>query len=310
MAMDQLRVMRIFVRVIDEGSFAGAARVLDMAAPAVTRAIAELEDHLGSRLINRTTRSLSLTEVGAAYLERVRPIIDDVDDADSQASTATTDVRGRVRVTGSPALLGASLPQVLPEFQRRHENIILQLNGSLPLMEPDENADVTLLIQGPQLAGGNFVARLLAHTEVVLCATPAYLETHGRPQTPHDLTRHQVLIPDVPLVKPVWQFESVRPGQEGPGETVLIAPQPARVVSGSPELLVSAARHGMGIAGALSLEVAGDFHAGTLERVLPDWHIATFQVYAGLPMRTRVFVDFLVEKFGGRPVDPWLQRSF
>ncbi|GLS98297.1 LysR family transcriptional regulator [Piscinibacter gummiphilus] len=309
MAMDQLRAMRIFVRVIDEGSFSGAARELDMAPPAVTRAIAELETHLGCRLIHRTTRRLTLTDIGAEYLERVRPLLVDLDDADALATAATGQVQGRLRLTGPASFLGDSLLAGIAEFQRLHPRLTVQLNASPPLEEPDEKADITFLVHGPEPLDGDFVARPLARTEVLLCAAPAYLDAHGRPRTPEDLMKHQLLAPDVALVRRQWEFER---RADGDRRTVPFGTTPVRITSASPELVIGAVRHGLGITGALSLAVAEDLRTGQLEHVLPEWRAATYRLYAAmptgrhLPLRVRAFVDFLAQRYGGDESDPWL----
>jgi len=312
MAMDQLRAMRIFVRVIDEGSFSGAARELDMAPPAVTRAIAELETHLGCRLIHRTTRRLTLTDIGAEYLERVRPLLVDLDDADALATAATGQVQGKLRLTGPAAFLGDSLVAQIADFQRLHPRLTVQLNASPPLQEPDEKADITFLVHGPEPLDGDFVARVLARTEVLLCASPAYLDAHGRPERPEDLVQHQLLAPDVALERRHWE---IRRHSDGEIRTVPFGSSTARMTSASPELMIGAVRHGLGITGSLSLAVAEDLRTGRLERVLPDWKIATYRLYAAMPtgrhvpLRVRAFVDYLAERYGGDAVDPWLAAA-
>ncbi|MCW7540209.1 LysR family transcriptional regulator [Aquabacterium sp. A7-Y] len=309
--MDQLKAMRVFVRVIDEGSFAGAARALDLAPAVVTRLVADLEEQIGARLINRTTRSLALTEVGANYLERVRQIVNDIDEANAYAFTATEELRGTLRVAGPGPLLMPGVVRLLPEFRRRYPKVELDISVVPPLEAPDENADVTLLVQGLREINGDFVARLLAHSEVVLCATPDYLSARGRPTTPADLAVQDVLVPELPLAPSEWTF--CRRDTEGrTAEVVTLAPKRSMLSSDNPALLTSAATCGMGIAATLSLTVADALREGTLERVLPEWHVATYKVYVALPSRkhlpkrTRVFTDFLIEKFGGEPIDPWL----
>lgn len=308
--MDQLKSMRTFVKVIDEGSFAGAARAMDMATSVVTRAIADLESSLGSRLLNRTTRTLSLTEVGAAYLERVRSILEDLDDANAQAVAATGEIRGRLRIAAPESMLTGSLAKVLPGFSERHPQIELQLIVSQPsAVVPDDNADITVLVHGPDPLDGNFVARLLAHSEVLLCATPDYLKRRGRPKKPEDLKQHVVLVPESAITQKDWMFRFDGGKDE---ESVALRPQRAAITSASAAVLHAAGRNSFGIFGTLSLDVVQDMHAGVLVRVLPQWRIGTYRIYAAvasrrhLPLRTRAFTDYLVEQYGGEAADPWL----
>ena len=308
--MDQLKSMRIFVKVIDEGSFAGAARAMDTATSAVTRAIADLETSLGSRLLNRTTRTLSLTDVGAAYLERVRSILEDLDDANAQAVAATGEISGRLRIAAPESMLIGSLAKVLPGFSERHPQVELQLIVSQPSATvPDDNVDITVLVHGPDPLDGNFVARLLAHSEVLLCATPDYLKRRGRPEKPEDLKQHVVLVPESAITQKDWMFRFNGGKDE---ELVALRPQRAAITSGTASVLKAAGRNSFGIFGTLSLDVMEDLRAGVLQRVLPQWRVGSYRVYAALPsrrhlpLRTRAFVDYLVEQYGGTDEDPWL----
>ena len=307
--MDQLKSMRAFVKVIDEGSFAGAARAMDTATSVVTRAIADLEAMLGSRLLNRTTRTLSLTEVGASYLERARSILEDIDDANAQAMAATGEIRGRLRIAAPEAMLVDTLAKVLPGFAQRYPQVELHLRVSqAETIVPDDNADITILVHGPEPLDGNFVARLLAHSEVLMCATPAYLQQHGRPKKPDDLKNHVVLVPESAITHKDWMFQFDGKADEA----VALKPQRAAISSPNASVVQAAGRNSFGIFGTLSLNVVQDLRAGVLERVLPRWHIGTYSVYAAmpsrrhLPLRTRAFLDYLVEQFGGEAADPWL----
>ncbi|GHC92664.1 LysR family transcriptional regulator [Pseudorhodoferax aquiterrae] len=309
--MDELKTMRTFVKVVDEGSFAGAARALNVANSVVTRAVAELEESLKSRLLNRTTRALSLTDVGAQYLERVRSILEDIDDANNQASEATGTIRGQLRVAAPQDFLTASLARLVPRFAQRHPGLNIQLLLSSPeATVPDDAADVTILIHNPDPLDGNFVARLLAHAEVVLCATPEYLRQHAPIAKPEDLLQHTILVPESAFERKVWLFHS--DGRDGTPETATLQPQRSAISAHNAAVLIAAARGHFGIAGALSLNVADDLQAGALQRVLPDWAAASYRVYAAvpsrshLPRRTRAFIEFLVEHYGGEPSDPWL----
>lgn len=309
--MDELKTMRTFVKVVDEGSFAGAARALNVANSVVTRAVAELEESLKCRLLNRTTRALSLTDVGTQYLERVRSILEDIDDANNLATEATGTLRGQLRVAAPQEFLTSSLARLVPRFVQRHPGIRLELMLSgAEAVVPLDGADVTILVHGPEPLDGQFVARLLAHAEVVLCATPDYLARHPAIAKPEDLLQHTVLVPESAFERKVWLFHSS--ADDGARETATLEPQRSAILSHSAAVLIAAARGHVGIAGSLSVQVADDLRSGALQRVLPDWLAASFRVYAAvpsrshLPRRTRAFVDFLVEQYGGLPEDPWL----
>jgi DNA-binding transcriptional LysR family regulator len=309
--MDELKTMRTFVKVVDEGSFAGAARALNVANSVVTRAVAELEESLKARLLNRTTRALSLTEIGMQYLERVRTILEDIDEANNQATEANGNLRGVVRVAAPQEFLVSSLARLVPRFSERHPDLNVQLEVcSQDARSPDDAADVTILVHGPDPLDGNFVARLLAHAEAVLCATPEYLRRHPPILKPADLEEHTMLMPEAAFDRKVWLFHS--DAGDAPRETASLQPRRAPIGSHNAASLLSVARGHFGIAGALSVSVADDLRAGRLQRVLPDWYVASFRIYAAvpsrshMPRRTRAFIEFLVEQYGGQASDPWL----
>ncbi len=300
--MDQLRALRVFVRVADEGSFAQAARELDLSAAVVTRLVADLEDRLGSRLIHRTTRRLSLTPAGAQYLERVRQILADLDEADAQVGSSTGQLRGLLRVAGPLPVLQLQIAPLLPAFRERYPGVELQFSAVPPLEAPDDGADVTLLIRGPRPLDGDFVARRVAWAEVLLCASPDYLARRGVPAHPSELAAHDLLVPQAPGAAREWRLSRYQ------GSEVETAHGPADrypIDSDSPAFLISLARAGLGIAGTLHYLVAEDLRSGRLQRVLPDWSAGYFSLYAAmptrkyLPQRVRVFNDFLAEQLGG-----------
>ena len=143
--MDRLQTLRVFQRVVDEGSFAAAARALDLSPAVVTRLVASLEAHLGARLLQRTTRRVSLTEAGQAYLERIRPILQDLDDADAMVSTLTMEPTGLLRVQTVPALATHVLGPMLAGFRSAYPRIRLLIHVDNQLDPPIEDFDVTLL---------------------------------------------------------------------------------------------------------------------------------------------------------------------
>ena len=163
--MDQLRALRVFAQVIAEGSFAGAARVLDLAPAVVTRAVSDLEDHLGVRLLNRTTRKLALTEVGHEYLERAKRILAELDDADALAGVVNKTPSGTLSILCPPAFASHQLVRHLPVFRQRFPDIQLELLAAGPVETADENFDVSILSIGQQALQGDFVVRPLAAHE-------------------------------------------------------------------------------------------------------------------------------------------------
>ena len=310
--MDQLRAMRVFARVIDAGGFAKAAHALDIAPAVATRLVAELEEHLGARLINRTTRRLALTDVGEEYLERVRSILSEVDDAEAVASISTAEARGRLAVLVPPGFAVHQLAKHLPRFRALHPKVSLELTVMPSVEAPDENHDVTIIVQRVKPIEGAFIARRIATAEVVLCATPEYLDRHGRPKHPRDLADHDTLMPIPPSeqrelgFKPAWG--------DGAPAVVELKKLPPLMTTHS-DTLYAAALAGLGIAGLPSFMAEDALMELALERVLPHWHLQTVTLFAAMPtrkhvpMRTRAFVDFLASTFGQNERDPWLAAA-
>lgn len=310
--MDRLHAMRVFTQVIEAGSFAGAARKLNLPPPVVTRLVADLEEHLGTRLINRTTRRLALTEAGENYLDRVRLILADVEDAEAQASSDTAAPRGPVRVLMPPAFATHQLARHLPTFRHRHPLVSVEIVANGPVDTMDETFDVTIIASTEPLSG-DFVARPLARSEVVVCASPDYLKKMGRPRHPSDVVRHDVLIP--PMVRELIFHPVGSHGHSTGVESIRLGAVRPVLSTTHIDTMYAAALAGLGVAGLPSFVVAQALRDQTLERVLPDWHLLSSTIYAAIPTRkhvparTRVFLDFLVEVFGGQgsAKDPWQQ---
>ena len=308
--MDRLHAMRVFARVIEEGSFAAAARAMNISPAVVTRVIADLEEHLGARLLNRTTRRLALTDTGESYLERVRQILAAVEEAESLAGAATIEARGQLRVLCSPAFAVHQLAKHLPAFRARHPKVSVELTVPGPVESVDDNFDVTILTEGRQPLDGSFIARRLASSEVIACASPQYLDRRGRPQHPRELVDHEAMVPSFLRDITFHTLAADTPG--GIGESFTVAPHAPALRTVHTDTLYAAALADMGITGLPSFVVEDALLEHALERVLPHWHLFVTTLYAGLPTRkhvparTRVFVDFLVQVFGGEDRDPWL----
>jgi DNA-binding transcriptional LysR family regulator len=312
--MDQLRAMRVFAKVVDEGGFAKAARALDLAPPVVTRLVAELEDHLGARLLNRSTRSLSLTEVGESYLEKVRAILVEVDEAVAEAGAATREPRGNLRLLCPPAIAVHQLAGQLPRFRARYPQVTLEISAPGPVDGVDESFDISLFARRAQ-PDGDFIARRLARTEVVACASPAYLDRRGRPGHPSDLAGHDTIIPPMTAMQGGVTFYRGALDAEGGHSYTLQRRQHPTLATTHIDTSYAAALAGVGITGLPSYVIAGALLDRRLERVLPEWRLFDLTLWAGmptrrhLPARTRAFLDFLLELFGGEDCDPWLAAA-
>lgn len=311
--MDRLHSMRVFSRVIEEGSFAGAARQLNLSAAVVTRLVADLEEHLGARLINRTTRRLALTDTGELYLDRVRQILTEVEEAEALASAATSDPRGHLRVLAPPAFAVHQIAKHLPRFRALYPRVTLELVVPGPVETVDENFDISIIQVGKQALDGDFVARLLARSEVITCASPEYLDRMGRPVHPNELPMHEAMLPshmrEITFHRGDW-------GDDEPsGESFTLVPSKPALSTIHSDTMYAAALAGMGISGLPSYVVEDALLEHALERVLPEWRVLTLRLYAAMPTRkyvparTRAFIDFLVQTFGGGEHDPWLQAA-
>lgn len=310
--MDSLRAMRVFTRVIDEGSFAGAARALDMAPAVVTRLVAELEEHLGARLMNRTTRRIALTEVGESYLERVRQILADVDEAEAMASASVTEPRGHVRLLVPPAVAVHQLAKHLPRFHAQYPLVTLEIVANGAVETVDESFDLTIALLRKPL-DGNFVARRLARTEVITCASPEYLDRRGRPQHPREMQGHDVLIP--PLSELQRGITFYRGDGDEDRETFTTVPHRGTLSTLHVDTNYAAALSGLGIAGLPSFVIEDALMEHALERVLPQWRLFSSTLWVCMPTRqhvparTRALLDFLLQVFGGEDRDPWLAAA-
>lgn len=298
--MDRLQTMRVFQTVADEGGFAAAARTLDLSAAAVTRLIADLEAHVGTRLLHRTTRRVSLTDAGHAYLTRVRAILADVEEAFAVAQAHTVEMAGVLRLQAPPVLAVNILAPMMADFQLIHPHVVVEIHvdASGDLAVGDH--DITLLIAEDGY-DGNVIARPIMSGDGVLCASPGYLARNGVPQTPDDLARHRCL---------VRRKSDMRPGtlrllQTEENDRPIDAPVNAVCITNHSETLLRAAVEGAGIS-ALPLALAAPLlEDGRLVRVLAPWSCGRFTIYAALPSRkfmparARAFLDFMAHHMQG-----------
>ncbi len=289
--------MRVFLRVIDEGGFAAAARALDMSPAVVTRLVADLEEHLGTRLLHRTTRRQSLTEAGEQYVERVRMILQDLDEAHALVSSQTQELTGTLRILAPPVLATHILSPLVAGFRQAYPNIVLDIEVASHREPPIEDFDVTLM-GADATFDGNVVARKVISTEAILVASPAYLAKRGPPDTPDDLLQHDCLrmTPTGLRNRPWHLFRS-----DDESQVADVDVKPVLWVNHT-DTLMRAAIDGAGIT-ATTVELAAPYlYSGALLRVLSPWIANRYTLYAALPsrkfmpQRTRVFLDYLIEQ--------------
>ena len=308
--------MRVFVSVIDAGSFTRAASTMNISQAAVTRLVSELEDHLGARLLNRTTRRLALTEVGEAYLDKARQILLEVEEASALAGASTREPRGQLRVLSPPSFAVHQLAKLLPRFRALYPKVAIEVFAPGLVDAVDETFDVTILLLSRPPRDSESIVRRLARTEVITCAAPEYLDGRGRPEHPRDLAKHETLIPRLPGRPIELTFHRGPFGDDEPeGESCTVTPMSPALATLHADMHYAAVLSGLGIAGLPSFVVEDALMEHALERVLPQWHLMTMTLYAGfptrkhVPARTRAFIDFLLEEFGGVEHDPWLAAA-
>ena len=294
--MDLLYAMRVFERVASEEGFAAAARALDMSPPVVTRLVAELEASLGTRLFQRTTRRVSLTEAGEAYLGRVRQILQDVDEANAIASAHTNELSGRLRVHTQPVLASYVIAPMLSSFRRTHPGIVIDLEIGAYRDPPMEDFDITLLGTDANF-NADIVARKVVESEVILVASPAYVQRSGAPETPQQLERHDCLR----LRAGDGSLRSWRMWRASDPDQVVEANVEAGIIANHTDTLLRAVLDGAGIT-SVSIDIVAPYLVrGELVRVLDPWITGRLAMFAALPsrkfipQRSRVFLDYLVE---------------
>lgn len=293
--MDRLMSMRVFQRVIDEGGFSAAARALDMSPAVVTRLVADLESHLGARLLHRSTRRLSLSDAGEAYLVRVRAILQDIDEAHVMASSYTSELSGLLRVLAPPVLATHVLAPLVADFHQLYPKIMLDVEVATYKEPPIEDYDLTLLATQVGF-DGDVIARKIISADAILVASPAYLKRKGTPQTPADLPQHDCLSMKLTGTRPaIWHLMLA----DKPAEQVEQEVKPIMVANHS-DTLLRAVLNGAGITSTSIELVAPYLSNGQLVRVLRPWITGQFSIYAALPsrkflpQRTRVFLEFLI----------------
>jgi DNA-binding transcriptional LysR family regulator len=298
--MDALQMMRVFVRVAQRASFAGAAEDLRMSRAAITRHVAATEERLGVRLLDRTTRSVGVTEAGRVYLERCLECLQAYDDSEAAIGGLTEKPKGLLRVA-APFDLTRHLQLLIPQFMKAHPAVEIDLrlsNRTLDMV--DEGLDVYLRITNSVEA--DLIARPLAITRMGVFATRSYFRSHPRPRTPADLSQHRFALFNEPPVLDEWTFERARKRTKVRLRSAFVA--------NSGEAAVGAVASGL-VLGILPSFLLPSEHARLLEPLLLDWSVGQRGVYAVYPHRrfvpskVRAFVEFLQAALGDASRDPW-----
>ncbi|WP_428416359.1 LysR family transcriptional regulator [Methylibium sp.] len=299
--MDRLRAFEVFVAVVSKQGFARAAEALDTSPANVTRYIAELEAHLGTRLLNRHSRKLSLTESGEALYERARTVLDDVAEAEALASTATMQPHGRLRINAPLSFGILHLAPLWPQFRQRHPEVELDvalIDRVVDIVE--EGYDLAIRIS--RTGSTAHAARKLAASRNIVCASPGYLRKHGRPRVPADLTAHACVGYTYAATADEWRFVDER------GEPHAVKVN-CVMHTNNGDTARAAALAGMGVIWQPSFLIGGDLREGRLVPLLPGYRMGDIDVLALYPSRrqlsakVRVMIDFLAEAFAGVP--PW-----
>lgn len=286
--MDRLQSLKVFMAVAEAESFAGGARAVGLSAPSATRGVADLETALGARLFSRTTRRVRLTEVGRAYLEEVRDILERLQAADEAASGAAERPVGKLRITCPQEFGRLHVAPLVADYLDAHEGVsaeVLMVDRVVNLIE--EGIDVAVRI-GP-LPSSDLAALKVGTVRRVVCGAPGYLDTHGTPDVPRDLARHRLIAAPTDTASGSWRFGTDE------AQAVKVGP---RLAMTSVVAAIHVAMHGWGLTRALSYQVAEDIEAGSLRTVLDAYEPAPLPVHLvhvegrRAPAKVRSFLDF------------------
>ncbi|WP_374384374.1 LysR substrate-binding domain-containing protein [Dongia sp.] len=300
--MDRLRAFEVFATVVAKGSFTKAADALDTSPANVTRYVNELEGHLSTRLLNRSSRRLSLTESGTALYERCRSILDDVAEAEAIAGSTTLNPRGKLRINAGVTFGIKHLSPLWPRFMKMYPEIELDIDLIDRVVDMvEEGYDLAIRVS-QAMNPANLIAKKLATSRNLVCAAPAYLKAHGTPKQPRDLADHACLGFSYAATGDEWHFTD----RTGAAQRVRVN---CAFHTNNGETLRAAALAGHGIIRPAAFLVGEDIRAGRLVRLLPDHDISDTDLLALYPSRrhvsakVRVMVDFLGDAFKGTP--PW-----
>jgi DNA-binding transcriptional LysR family regulator len=295
--MDKFQEMSTFVAVVDAGSFVRAADAQGMSKPAVSRHVGDLEARLGVRLLQRTTRRLSLTDEGQIFYDRCKNVLMTVDEAETEIASRSREASGILRIN-APLDFGVRyLAPLWGRFRQRHPKLTIEITLSDRLVDlVEEGYDMAVRIS--VLPDSGLVSRRIATTRLVLCASPAYLATHGEPQTLADFARHDIIAYSQLSTGFEWFFD-------GPAGRVSVLTQPS-ISANNGETCRAAALNHQGIILQPSFLVGDDLKSGALVELMPQFRSKEVGVFTVYPSRRHVapkvsrMVEFLSDAFSQR----------
>ncbi|TMM41999.1 LysR family transcriptional regulator [Colwellia ponticola] len=296
--MDRIEAMRAFVAVVAEGSFSNAATSMQLSPQLVSKYVAKLEDQLGIRLLNRTTRKVSLTEAGTHYVQHAQQILLSIDEMDSQLGGLQQNPKGTLRISAPVSFALKHMAKLITDFQLQYPlvNIELQLNDR-KIDIVDEGFDIALRIGN--LKDSSLIAKYIAPIRVILCASPEYLKKHGTPKQPEDLKNHRYLhynYSEIDSKDNIYQWLNAKNIDTRGGFD-----------SNNGDILVEAAIAGAGLALQPTFIASNAISSGQLTQVLADFELKPLGLYAVyahrklLPSKVRCFIDFIENYYGSPP---------
>lgn len=298
--MDKLTAIEAFVRTVDHGSLTAASARLGISRAMVSRLLKELEQRVGARLINRTTRRLALTEPGRVFHQRCSRLLAELDEAEQEVGAAGTRPRGRLRVSAPMTFGTMYLSDLLPEYLAAFPDITLDLVLNDRYVDLVEDG-FDLAIRIGRLADSSLVVRKLAPCRIVICASPAYLASRGRPSGPADLEHHDSLLYSFGTLGDAFELN-------GPEGRIVVRLR-GQLRANNGEILAHGGAAGLGIVLGPSFIVADHLRSGELVEIMADWRPPDSGIYAVFPegrqvsAKVRSLVDFLARRLGPEP--PW-----
>ncbi len=299
--MDKLTSMRVFVKVAQSGSYAAASKELGISRAMATKHVMHLENTLGVRLLNRTTRRISLTEAGTAYLDRCLQILEDIEEAELAVTSLHAEPQGLLRVSAPPFFGAFHLAPTIADYLKQYPKVRVDLvirGGAVDMLA--EGLDIAIRLG--ELPDSSLIARKLASSPRMVCGAASYFKKYGRPKVPQDLRQHNCLINMGSEPRDFWRFV-------GPDKEQITVRVSGTLRANTADPLRLAAIHGAGLVVLPTYMAGQDLSKGRLEAVLEEYELPAMDIYAVYPHRrhlsakVRTFLDFLAERL--YPIPYW-----